>query len=118
MREGTIAGLLLAALASCGAPTSPCEQVGRQKDAVVDAYCQGKADVCWFCKCRNQGEQVKVTVVGEDVSFSCVPLSDGPQADCEGAALEEAQACLANEASCVTDRATLDATSKCGATRL
>ncbi|HEY3448980.1 MAG TPA: hypothetical protein VGK67_21645 [Myxococcales bacterium] len=113
---GILSAFLLAG-AGCGPTTSPCEQVLEKQKAVVDAYCGGKDDTCWYCKCRNQGEQVKATLDGDLVVFSCLPATAGPEAACEGTTLEQAQACLANEQSCITDSATLDATSKCGATK-
>ncbi|MGC4114439.1 MAG: hypothetical protein QM765_07470 [Myxococcales bacterium] len=112
-----ILGGALAALSNCGTPTSACEQVAQKKDAVVDGYCQGKDDVCWFCQCLNRDQAVKVTVSGQDVTFSCVPAKDETSAACEGTALEEARACLADASGCIDDAATLDATSKCGATK-
>ena len=117
MRPLWIAGLGagLLALGGCGGK-SVCEQVADEKKAVLDSYCAGKDEVCWYCKCHNRAEQLKTTVTGEAVVFSCVPVpakGEDPQL-CEGIAQEEDQACLDQKPSCIVDAATLQATSKCG----
>lgn len=107
---------LLAAV-GCGQATSACDQVAQKQGAVIGSYCAGKDEACWFCKCLNQDRQVKVAKDGATVVFSCVEAAAPTPSACDGSALEAAQACLKNEPSCIDDAATLEATSKCGATK-
>lgn len=119
MRFLAMAGPCAALLAAsgCGQAASACDQVAQKQGAVIGSYCAGKDDTCWYCKCLNHEQQLKVAKDGPTVVFSCVEAADPASPACDGAALEQAQECLENEPSCIDDAATLEATSKCGATK-
>ena len=67
-------------LSACGQPsTTPCALVAQKRRAIVDTYCGGKDETCWFCRCGNKGEEVKAAREGDTVVFSCVARNENSE---------------------------------------
>ncbi len=77
-----------------------CEQAAEVYWQGFDEACAPRGTICCFCKCWNQGRQ---SYDGEqyaiDQTCVCEALQPNPQ-PCEGEALTQAQACLANQTAC------------------
>jgi hypothetical protein len=89
-------------LGACGDSTqgggkTDCEKYAELAAETMDAACATKSDACCVCKCWKEDQDYDPMAV----DCTCVPF-DAPLETCEGALLQEAQECLADESACKT----------------
>ena len=90
-------------LGACGDATqgngkNDCEKAAELAQETMDAACATKDDTCCVCKCWKEDKDYDIMAV----DCTCVPF-DPPPETCEGAILQEAQNCLADETACKTE---------------
>lgn len=85
---------------ACGDSTkgngkNDCEKYAELAQETMDAACASKDDTCCVCKCWKEGKDY------DPQAAVCTCVDFVPPAEtCEGAILEEAQNCLADETTC------------------